>query len=118
MAATRRDDSGVFSTELKAKQSRKAAVLEKVSHLSQNGVTFFTERFMPEWMEVGVKMHLPKAGARRDRHVDCRGVVVQCVPRQKGSGFEVSLVFLDLPKCVGPQLAGIPAKPSHVSITC
>ena len=118
MAATRRDDSGVFNTELKAKQSRKAAVLERVSHLSQNGVTFSTERFMPEWMEVGVKMHLPKAEARRDQHVGCRGVVVQCVPRQKGKGFEVSLVFFNLPKRIGPQLAGTPANPSRVSITC
>ena len=118
MAATRRDDSGVFNTELKAKQSRKAAVLERVSHLSQNGVTFSTERFMPEWMEVGVKMHLPKAEARRDQHVGCRGVVVQCLPRQKGKRFEVSLVFLDLPKRIGPQLAGTPDKPSHICISC
>ncbi len=118
MAATKRDDSGVFSFELRARQPRKEPFPDQVSHLSTKGVTFLTERSLPEWMEVGVKMHLPKAGSRRDRDVDCRGVVVQCVPRQKGSGFEVSLVFLDLPKCVGPQLAGIPAKPSHVSITC
>jgi hypothetical protein len=45
-------------------------------------------------------------------------VVVQCVPQQNGKGFEVSLVFLNLPKRVGPQLAGTPAKPSSVSITC
>ena len=118
MAATKQDDSGVFNAELKARQPRKEAVLDQVSHLSLKGVTFLTERFLPEWTEVGVEMHLPKTGARRDQHVDCRGVVVQCVPQQKGGGFKVSLVFLDLPKRVGPQLAGIPAKPSHVSITC
>jgi len=118
MAATRRDSSGVFSAELKAKQSQKAAVLEKVSHLSQNGVTFSTERFIPEWMEVGVKMHLPKAAARRDQHVGCRGVVVQCLPRQKDRRFEVSLVFLDLPKRIGSQLTVSPDKPSHICINC
>jgi len=73
---------------------------------------------MPEWMEVGVKMHLPKAEAHRDQHVGCRGVVVQCLPRQKGKQFEVSLVFLDLPKRIGPQLAGSPDKPSHICISC
>ena len=118
MAATKQDDSGVFSPLLKAKQPRKEAVLDQVSHLSLKGVTFLTERFLPEWTEVGVEMYLPKAEAQRDRHVGCRGVVVQCVPRQKGKGFEVSLVFLNLPKRIGPQLAGTPAKPSHVSITC
>ena len=118
MGATKRDDLGVFSAELKAKQLRKTAVLDKVSHLSSKGVTFSTERFMPEWTEVGVEMHLPKTGARRDRHVDCRGVVVQCLPRQKGELFEVSLVFFDLPKRVGPRLAMTPAKPSHVCISC
>jgi hypothetical protein len=118
MAATKQDNSGVFSVELKAKQPRKEAVLDRVSHLSLKGVTFLTERFLPEWMEVDVEMHLPEAETQRDRHVDCRGVVVQCVPRQKGKGFEVSLVFLNLPKRIGPQLAGTPAKPSYVSITC
>jgi len=118
MVATKQDSSGVFSAELKVKQARKEAVLDRVSHLSMKGVTFSTERFLPEWTEVGVEMHLPKTAARRDQHVDCRGVVVQCVPRQKGKGFEVSLVFINLPKRVGPQLAEIPAKPSYVSITC
>jgi hypothetical protein len=118
MPATKQDDSGVFSAELKAKQPRKEAVLDQVSHLSLKGVTFLTERFLPEWTEVGVEMHLPRTGARRDQHVDCRGVVVQCVPQQKGKGFEVSLVFFNLPKRIGLQLAGTPSKPSHVSITC
>ena len=118
MAATKQDDSGVFGPVLRAKRPRQEAVLDQVSHLSLKGVTFLTERFLPEWTEVGVKMHLPKAEAQRDRHVGCRGVVVQCVPQQNGKGFEVSLVFLNLPKRVGPQLAGTPAKPSSVSITC
>jgi hypothetical protein len=118
MPATKRDDSGVFSAELRAKQPGKAAVLDEVSHLSLKGVTFLTERFLPEWTEVGVDMHLPEAEARRDRHVGCRGVVVRCVPQQKGKRFEVSLVFLNLPKRIGPQLAMTPSKPSHVCITC
>jgi hypothetical protein len=99
MGATRRDVSGVFKAELDG--SRKAAVLDKVFDLSPKGMTFVTDTFMPEWMEVGVEMRLPNLGARRDQHTDigCRGVVVQCARREQGKGFKVVLMFppLSLP---------------------
>src|SRR5664280_3888245 len=100
MACTRRDVSGIFDAELKGKRSRKAAVLDKVFCLSPKGITFLTDTYLPEWTEVGVEMRLPQTGARRDQSVDidCRGVVVQCAQRERGKGFEVVLMFLDLPK--------------------
>jgi hypothetical protein len=121
MGATRRDISGVFDAELKGKRSRKAGVLDKVFDLSPKGITFLTDTFMPEWMEVGVEMRLPQSGARRDQRLDigCRGVVVQCARRSQGKGFEVVLMFLDLPKRAQAQLSVAPSAvaPSSISIS-
>jgi hypothetical protein len=124
MGATRRDISGVFDAELG--RSRKAAVLDKVFKLGPKGITFLTDTFMPEWMEVGVEMRLPRmergvpgAGARRDQHTDigCRGVVVQCARREQGKGFEVVLMFLDLPKRAQAQLTARPSAVAPLSIS-
>ena len=119
MAATRRDISGVFEAELKGKRSRKAAVLDKVFCLSPKGITFLTDTFLPEWTEVGVEMRLPQTGARRDEAVDidCRGVVVQCAQRQKGKGFEVVLMFLDLPKRAQAHISAAPSTLTPLSIS-
>ena len=121
MGATRRDISGAFDAELKSKRSRKAGVLDKVFDLSPKGITFLTDTFMPEWMEVGVEMRLPQSGARRDQRLDigCRGVVVQCARRSQGKGFEVVLMFLDLPKRAQAQLSVAPSAvaPSSISIS-
>ena len=119
MGATRRDVSGVFDAELKGKRSCKAAVLDKVLKLSPKGITFVTDTFMPEWTEVGVEMRLPYAGARRDQHTDigCRGVVVLCARREQGKGFEVVLMFLDLPKRAQAQLSAAPSTVAPLSIS-
>ena len=119
MGATRRDISGVFDAELKGKRSRKAGVLDKVFDLSPKGITFLTDTFMPEWMEVGVEMRLPPTGARRDQRMDigCRGVVVQCTSRGQGKGFEVVLMFLDLPKRAQAQLSVAPSAVAPFSIS-
>jgi hypothetical protein len=105
MGATRRDNSGVFDAELKSKRRRTAAVLDSDFHLNQKGVTFVTDTYLPEWTEVGVEMRLPHKGARRDQSITCRGVVVQCTARGQGKGFEVALLFLDLPKRALTQLS-------------
>ena len=117
MGVTKRDISGVFDAESKLKSSRKAAVLDQVFHLSSKGITFVTDRFLPEWTEVGVEMRLPPSGARKDQHIDCRGVIVQCMRRDQGKGFEVSLLFLDLPKRARAQLAAVPALASPFGIS-
>ena len=118
MGATR-DISGVFDAELNGKRSRNAAVLDKVFNLSPKGITFLTDTFMPEWMEVGVEMRLPHSGARRDQRPDigCRGVVVQCARRSQGKGFEVVLMFLDLPKRAQAQLSAAPSPLAPLSIS-
>ena len=100
MAATRRDISGVFDAELKGRRTRQAAVLDNVFHLSQKGITFLTDTYLPEWTEVGVEMRMP----HRDEPISCRGVVVQCTRREQGKGFEVAVIFLDLPKRAQSQL--------------
>jgi len=116
MAATRRDVSGIFDTELTGKRPRKAAVLDKVFCLSPKGITFVTDTFFPEWTEVGVEMRLPQVGAKREQSVeiDCRGVVVQCARRERGKGFEVVLLFLDLPKRAQAHIStASPTLPPH-----
>ena len=119
MAATRKDLSGVFDAELKGRRTRQAAVLDNVFHLSHKGITFVTDTFMPEWTEVGVEMRMPGKGARRDQPISCRGVVVQCSRREQGKGFEVALIFLDLPKRAQAQLSFTPmtSNPLSISIT-
>ena len=103
--AAKRDVSGIFEAELKRSPARKAAVLDSAFHLSQTGITFFTETRLPEWTEIGVELQLPDTAGLKDRNISCRGVVVQCVRRLHGKGFEVSLTFLDLPKNVQLRLA-------------
>ncbi|MGD1019271.1 MAG: hypothetical protein ABSA12_08115 [Verrucomicrobiia bacterium] len=119
MGATKRDISGVFDAELTGKRSRKAGVLDKVFDLSPKGITFSTDTFLPEWMEVGVEMRLPHSGTRRDQRLDigCRGVVVQCARRGQGKGFEVVLMFLDLPKRAQAQLSVAPSAVAPFSIS-
>lgn len=119
MGATRKDISGVFDSELKNKRSRKTAVLDEVFSLGPKGITFVSDTYLPRWTEVGVEMRLPGAGARKDQHIDigCRGVVVQCERRQQGKGFEVALLFLDLPKRAQAQLSATPPSLSPYSIS-
>ncbi len=105
MAATKKDVSGVFDAELKGRRTRQAAVLDNVFHLSHKGITFVTDTYVAEWTEGGVEMRMPNKGARRDQPISCRGVVVQCARREQGKGFEVALVFLDLPKRAHAQLS-------------
>jgi len=114
----KRDVSGVFDAELKRSRTRKAAVLDSVFHLSHKGITFVSETCLPEWTEVGVEMRMPAKGTRKDRAINCRGVVVQCARRHSGKGFEVALLFLDLPKSAQVRL-GVPEatlNPSSISI--
>ena len=117
MAPTRRDYSGVFDAELSGRRVQKAAVLDQVFHLNHRGITFVTDTFMPEWTEVGVEMRLPNKGARRDQQISCRGVVVQCTRRAQAKGFEVALLFLDLPKRAQSQLSIAPLAISPLSIS-
>ena len=115
MAATRRDLSGVFDAELKGRRTRQAAVLDDVFQLSHKGITFVTDTYMPEWTEVGVEMQMPRKG----QTINCRGVVVQCARREQGKGFEVAVIFLDLPKRAQSQLSIPPTtmNPLSISIT-
>ena len=117
MGVTKRDFSGVFDAELKSGRARRAAVLDNVFHLSHKGITFVTDTFMPEWTEVGVEMRMPSKGTRRDQPISCRGVVVQCARRMQGKGFEVALVFLDLPKRAQAQINVTPPHLSPLSIS-
>lgn len=118
MGVTKKDTSGVFNTELTAQRRARPAVLDQVSHLSSKGITFQTNKHLPEWTEVDVQVRLPQAGGRSNRPVDCRGVVVQCSRRLSGRGFNVSLLFLDFPKRAVARLATAPgaALPTHISI--
>lgn len=119
MGATRRDVSGLFDAELKGSRRRSAAVLDDDFHLTHKGLTFVTATYLPKWMEVGVEMRLPSKGTRRDQQIMCRGVVVQCTRRERGGGFDVALVFLDLPKRAQTRLSIHPpvVSPSSISIS-
>jgi hypothetical protein len=117
MGATKRDLSGVFDAELRSGRARKAAVLDEVFHLSQKGITFVSDTFLPKWTEVGVEMCMPSKGARRDHHINCRGVVVECARREHGKGFEIALVFVDLPKRAQNELSYSPVDMNPLSIS-
>jgi hypothetical protein len=118
MAATKRDVSGVFGPELRG-ASRQAAVLDQTFRLNHHGLTFATDARLPEWTEVSVKVQLPQPGPRRSPFITCRAVVVECTHRQQGGGYNVSLLFLDLPKSAQAQLDLLPPamhSPLSVSI--
>jgi len=117
MGATKRDVSGVFDAELKGPRKQEAVVLDKTFQLNHKGITFVTDTFWPEWTEVGVEMRLPSKGTRKDQPILCRGVVVQCTRSERKKGFEVSLLFLDLPKRAQSQLTVIPSPAGPVSIS-
>jgi hypothetical protein len=116
MGASKREDAVVATAEDSNPRPHTTAVANQVVHLGPKGLTFATDQYVPEWTEVGVEMRLPSNGPRKDQQIDCRGVVVQCARRQAGRGFEVSLLFLDLPKKAHPHLNGH-ATPLHVSIS-
>jgi len=117
MASTKRDLSGVFDAELKGARGRRAAVLDNSFQLTHKGITFVTDTFMPEWTEVGVEMRLPNKGARREEAIVCRGVVVQCTRNERGKGFQVVLMFLDLSKKARDQINVIPDAVDSLSIS-
>ena len=118
MGATQKDRSGIFDAACKGKPARKAAVLDQQFHLGPRGITFVTDTYLPEWTEVGVEMKLPHRGAGPQRQIDCHGVVVQCMRRERGGGFEIALLFLDLPKGAYAHLpAADSATPTSISIS-
>lgn len=119
MGVTKRDQSGVFDAEVHTKSTRRSATLDQIYRISAKGITFVTQQFLPEWTEVGVEMRLPVAGTKKDHAVGCRGVVVQCTRCQQGKGFEIALLFLDLPKRVQTQLSATPSAfgPACISIS-
>ena len=117
MGATRKDLSGVFDADLQGRRPRRAAILDRSFQLTHKGITFATDTFMPEWTEVGVEMRLPNKGARKDSPIACRGVVVQCARREQGKGFEVALLFLDLPRKARDQINVMPSAVDSLSIS-
>ncbi len=121
MAGTRQDHSGVFDADLAPRASRVAATLDRDFELTAKGITFVSDVYLPEWTEVGVEMRLPDADPERAEtsQIDCRGVVVQCARRSGDSGFDVALLFLDLPKKAQARLKSPLADewPASISIS-
>lgn len=94
MGLTKRDVSGVFETELTATHARKAAALTDSLHLNHNGVSFVSDHAIPEWTELSVQFRLPQTSSL----ITCQAVVVDCTPRPGGACYDISLLFLNLPK--------------------
>ena len=119
MAATKQDRSGVFDAELRPSRVQRAAAVSGGFQLSPKGITFTSEQSLPEWTEVGVEMRLPGTGAHKGQQIDCRGVVVKCARRPQGKGFEMALLFLDLPARVQARLSTnpVPFSPGRISIS-
>jgi hypothetical protein len=121
MAATRQDHSGVFDADLAPRTSRAAATLDRGFELTSKGITFVSDEYLPEWTEVGVEMRLPDQDNQRPAtsQIDCRGVVVQCSRRPQNAGFDVALLFLDLPKSAQARLQSPLADewPASISIS-
>ncbi|MCX7886709.1 MAG: hypothetical protein N3B01_05555 [Verrucomicrobiae bacterium] len=68
-----------------------AAVLDSAYYLDQKGITFISDRPIPEWTEVGVELRIPQ-------RISCRAVVVECVRCNVERGYKITLLFLNLPK--------------------
>lgn len=98
MGTAKRDLSGVFNADLRAKGSHKAALLGNAFRVNRRGITFTTDVLMPEWTEMNVKMQVPVTGTEKPRAIQCHAVVVQCEKREGRKGYQVALLFLDLPK--------------------
>jgi len=84
-----------FNTELSS----------QCSSFSPNGITFRSDRFLPEWTEMEIQMQIPSLRRKRNGLVGCRGVVIQCGKDCNEQGFEVALFFLDLPKKAADYIA-------------
>jgi hypothetical protein len=97
MAATKRDVSGVFDAELRGKNQRQPAALDTAFYLNHKGITFISDRAVPEWTEVGVELRIPQK-------ITCRAVVVECTRCAIEQGYKITLLFLDLPKRAHAQL--------------
>lgn len=116
MAVTKRDASGTFDAALAGKPSKQAAVASAPLQLNHNGITFVSARPVPEWTELDVQMRLPQNHLHKASSVTCHGVVVQCTKRPFAAGYEVSLLFLDLPEHAHPQLDLRAPQPAAASI--
>ncbi len=116
MAATKRDASGTFDAALAGKAGKHAAVAAAPLQLNHNGITFVSTHAFPEWTELDVQMRLPQNRLHKASSVTCHGVVVQCAKRPLAAGYEVSLLFLDLPKHAHPQLDLRAPQPAAASI--
>ena len=116
MAVTKRDASGTFDADLTGKLSKQAAVASAPLQLNHNGITFVSARAFPEWTELDVQIRLPQKGSSKASSVTCRSVVVQCTKRPLATGYEISLLFLDLPKRAHPQLDLRTPQPTAASI--
>jgi hypothetical protein len=112
MAATKRDVSGVFDAELRGKHQRQSAALDTAFYLNRKGITFISDRAIPEWTEVGVELRVPQK-------ITCRAVVVECTRCAIEQGYKITLLFLNLPKRAQAQL-GLPltgASTASISIS-
>ncbi len=96
MGATTRDLSGVFAVPACPRGVPHAVSHDPGLQIGPRGMTFVSSHFLPEWTEVDVELRLPGEPAQKPP-IDCHGVIVQCQPRLEGSGYDVSLLFLDLP---------------------
>lgn len=117
MGVAKRDLSGYFDADLKGIRSRRATVLDNLFHVDRRGIAFVTDVALTEWIEVNVKMQMPTISFKRQRAISCRAAVVQCTRREGNKGFEVVLLFLDLPKRDEAHLGLIQPKINPASIS-
>lgn len=97
MAVTKRDLSGVFDAQLQRNPQHKSTVLDSAFYLDHKGITFISDRAVPEWTEVGIELRIPQK-------ITCRAVVVECARCAVEHGYKITLLFLDLPKRARSQL--------------
>ena len=60
-------------------------------------MTFRSERRLAPWTEVEVEVEVPGEGQKR-RAIRCAGIVVQCEPSHRHTGYDITLLFLELNK--------------------
>lgn len=69
-------------------------VLNHIENISGNGMLCYAEKSIPLMSRMSIAFELP---GPTNRHIQCNGVVVRCLPREQDDGhFDVAICFTRL----------------------
>jgi hypothetical protein len=120
MKAAKADTSGIFDNIQMSWAKQPTRVNPNNFHLSPRGLTFRSPARVAPWTEMDIDLEVPVAGGKH-RRIECSGVVVQCEPSRGQSGFDITLLFIDLSKRAAAEISKLSrqrmAPAAHRSVT-